>query len=54
MPDAPGWQLSPAHFHAGRRLSPPGRGLLPVRGKNISCEREKCVSRTRLLRGGLA
>ena len=33
MPDASGWQFSPAHIHPGRRLSPPGRGLLPVRGE---------------------
>ena len=41
MPDAPGWQFPPAHLHPGRRLSPPGRGILPVRERNILCDRKK-------------
>ena len=31
MPVAPGGQLPPVDVRVGRRLSPPGRGLLPVR-----------------------
>ena len=43
MPVAPGGQLPPVDVRVGRRLSPPGRGLLPVRKENVPCvEREMC------------